>query len=60
MKMEHALVAPHSGVVRLRVRSGDLVRRDHVVAVVEPDIEPDLEPDLETQPNQEKSAWTTN
>jgi acetyl-CoA/propionyl-CoA carboxylase biotin carboxyl carrier protein len=52
MKMEHALVAPHSGVVRLRVRSGDLVRRDHVVAVVEPD--------LDTQPNQEKSAWTTN
>jgi acetyl-CoA/propionyl-CoA carboxylase biotin carboxyl carrier protein len=51
-KMEHALVAPHSGVVRLRVRSGDLVRRDHVVAVVEPD--------LDTQPNQEKSAWTTN
>lgn len=44
MKMEHALVAPHSGVVRLRVRSGDLVRRDHVVAVVEP------------EPNQEKSA----
>jgi acetyl-CoA/propionyl-CoA carboxylase biotin carboxyl carrier protein len=39
MKMEHALVAPHSGVVRLRVRSGDLVRRDHVVAVVEPDPE---------------------
>jgi acetyl-CoA/propionyl-CoA carboxylase biotin carboxyl carrier protein len=52
MKMEHALVAPHPGVVRLRVRSGDLVRRDHVVAVVEPD--------LYTQPNQEKSAWTTN
>jgi acetyl-CoA/propionyl-CoA carboxylase biotin carboxyl carrier protein len=39
MKMEHALVAPHSGVVRLRVRSGDLVRRDHVVAVVDPDPE---------------------
>jgi acetyl-CoA/propionyl-CoA carboxylase biotin carboxyl carrier protein len=39
MKMEHALVAPHSGVVRLRVRSGDLVRRDHVVAVVEPEPE---------------------
>jgi len=47
MKMEHALVAPHSGVVRLRVRSGDLVRRDHVVAVVEPDLEPT---------HQEKSA----
>jgi acetyl-CoA/propionyl-CoA carboxylase biotin carboxyl carrier protein len=51
MKMEHALVAPHSGVVRLRVRAGDLVRRDHVVAIVEPD----LEPDLETH-HQEKSA----
>jgi acetyl-CoA/propionyl-CoA carboxylase biotin carboxyl carrier protein len=45
MKMEHALVAPHSGVVRLRVRSGDLVRRDHVVAIVEPETE-----------HQEKSA----
>lgn len=48
MKMEHALVAPHSGVVRLRVRSGDLVRRDHVVAIVEPD--------LDTESHQEKSA----
>jgi acetyl-CoA/propionyl-CoA carboxylase biotin carboxyl carrier protein len=50
MKMEHALVAPHSGVVRLRVRSGDLVRRDHVVAIVEPDLEP------EPETHQEKSA----
>src|SRR5690606_9992853 len=28
MKMEHALAAPHAGTVRLRVRPGDLVRRD--------------------------------
>ncbi|WP_309708529.1 acetyl-CoA carboxylase biotin carboxyl carrier protein subunit, partial [Pseudolysinimonas sp.] len=41
MKMEHALVAPHSGTVRLRVRSGELVRLDQVVAVVEPDLEPE-------------------
>ncbi|MEO8528850.1 MAG: biotin carboxylase N-terminal domain-containing protein [Pseudolysinimonas sp.] len=36
MKMEHALVAPHAGTVRISVRPGDLVRRDQVVAVVEP------------------------
>ena len=36
MKMEHALVAPHAGAVSLRVRPGDLVRRDQVVAVVTP------------------------
>ncbi|MFF3066301.1 acetyl/propionyl/methylcrotonyl-CoA carboxylase subunit alpha [Oerskovia sp. NPDC057915] len=39
MKMEHALTAPHAGVVRLTARPGDLVRRDEVVARVEP--EPD-------------------
>ena len=36
MKMEHALTAPHPGVVRLTARPGDLVRRDEVVASVEP------------------------
>jgi acetyl-CoA/propionyl-CoA carboxylase biotin carboxyl carrier protein len=35
MKMEHPLRAPHAGVARVRVRPGDLVRRDQVVAVVE-------------------------
>ncbi|GAA3225901.1 biotin carboxylase N-terminal domain-containing protein [Oerskovia jenensis] len=35
MKMEHALRAPHAGVVRLTARPGDLVRRDEVVARVE-------------------------
>jgi acetyl-CoA/propionyl-CoA carboxylase biotin carboxyl carrier protein len=45
MKMEHALLAPHSGTLRLRVRTGDLVRRDQIVAIV----------DLETT-QQEKSA----
>ncbi|WP_425953880.1 acetyl/propionyl/methylcrotonyl-CoA carboxylase subunit alpha [Xylanimonas sp. McL0601] len=35
MKMEHALAAPRGGTVRLRVRPGDLVRLDQVVAVVE-------------------------
>ncbi|WP_083259946.1 biotin carboxylase N-terminal domain-containing protein [Cellulosimicrobium cellulans] len=36
MKMEHPVVAPHDGVARVTVRPGDLVRRDQVVAVVEP------------------------
>lgn len=36
MKMEHPLLAPHDGVARVTVRPGDLVRRDQVVAVVEP------------------------
>lgn len=35
MKMEHALVAPRDGTVRLQVRPGDLVRLDQVVAVVD-------------------------
>jgi acetyl-CoA/propionyl-CoA carboxylase biotin carboxyl carrier protein len=38
MKMEHALLAPHSGTLRLRVSTGDLVRRDQIVAIV--DLEP--------------------
>ncbi|MFJ1512084.1 biotin carboxylase N-terminal domain-containing protein [Cellulosimicrobium funkei] len=36
MKMEHPLLAPHDGVADVRVRPGDLVRRDQVVAVVHP------------------------
>ncbi|MCB7135635.1 ATP-grasp domain-containing protein [Cellulosimicrobium marinum] len=36
MKMEHPVLAPHDGVVRLAVRAGEQVRRDQVVAVVEP------------------------
>jgi acetyl-CoA/propionyl-CoA carboxylase biotin carboxyl carrier protein len=40
MKMERALLAPHAGTVRVSVRAGDLVRRDQVVAVVEPHAEP--------------------
>ncbi|MFB8228864.1 biotin carboxylase N-terminal domain-containing protein [Cellulosimicrobium sp. NPDC055967] len=42
MKMEHPLLAPHGGVADVRVRPGDLVRRDQVVAVVHP--APDPEP----------------
>ncbi len=34
--MEHPLLAPHDGVADVRVRPGDLVRRDQVVAVVHP------------------------
>ncbi|SKC46181.1 ATP-binding protein [Krasilnikoviella flava] len=37
MKMEHPLLAPVGGVVRLDVRAGDQVRLDQVVAVVDPD-----------------------
>ncbi|MEL7975336.1 biotin carboxylase N-terminal domain-containing protein [Isoptericola sp. F-RaC21] len=36
MKMEHPLLAPVGGVVRLDVRPGDQVRLDQVVAVVDP------------------------
>lgn len=35
MKMEHPLTAPRGGTLRLRVRTGDQVRLDEVVAVVE-------------------------
>ncbi|MGC5168900.1 acetyl/propionyl/methylcrotonyl-CoA carboxylase subunit alpha [Luteimicrobium sp. DT211] len=35
MKMEHPLTAPRGGILRLRVRPGDQVRLDQVVAVVE-------------------------
>ncbi|WP_242496297.1 biotin carboxylase N-terminal domain-containing protein [Xylanimonas protaetiae] len=35
MKMEHPLTAPRAGTVRVRVRPGDQVRLDQVVAVVE-------------------------
>ncbi|MDQ7877916.1 biotin carboxylase N-terminal domain-containing protein [Microbacterium sp. QXD-8] len=34
MKMEHPVVAPHAGVVRLDVVTGDQVRRDQVLAHV--------------------------
>jgi acetyl-CoA/propionyl-CoA carboxylase biotin carboxyl carrier protein len=36
MKMEHRLVAPHDGVVTLRVRPSDRVTLDDVVAVIAP------------------------
>jgi len=39
MKMEHPLLAPVGGVVRLDVRAGDQVRLDQVVAVVDPPTE---------------------
>jgi acetyl-CoA/propionyl-CoA carboxylase biotin carboxyl carrier protein len=34
MKMEHPVLAPHDGVVRLLVAVGDQVRRDQPVARV--------------------------
>ncbi|GAA5097965.1 acetyl-CoA carboxylase biotin carboxylase subunit [Microbacterium yannicii] len=34
MKMEHPVIAPHAGVVRLDVATGDQVRRDQVLAHV--------------------------
>jgi acetyl-CoA/propionyl-CoA carboxylase biotin carboxyl carrier protein len=36
MKMEQPLVAPLAGVVRVNLRPGDLVRRDQIVATIEP------------------------
>ncbi|QJW34931.1 acetyl/propionyl/methylcrotonyl-CoA carboxylase subunit alpha [Cellulosimicrobium protaetiae] len=44
MKMEHPVLAPHDGVATVRVRPGDLVRRDQVVAVVRPVPAPTPEP----------------
>ncbi|MDO8336812.1 MAG: acetyl-CoA carboxylase biotin carboxyl carrier protein subunit, partial [Microcella sp.] len=35
MKMEHAVLAPHPGVVRLEVAVGDQVRQGQVVARIE-------------------------
>jgi acetyl-CoA/propionyl-CoA carboxylase biotin carboxyl carrier protein len=37
MKMEHRIVAPVSGTVRVNVAPGDLVKLDQIVAQVEPD-----------------------
>lgn len=38
MKMEHAVLAPHAGVVRLEVAVGDQVRQGQVVARIEPEL----------------------
>ncbi|KQM37239.1 biotin carboxylase N-terminal domain-containing protein [Microbacterium sp. Leaf203] len=38
MKMEHTVVAPHAGTVRLRTSAGSQVARDAVVATVSPEI----------------------
>jgi acetyl-CoA/propionyl-CoA carboxylase biotin carboxyl carrier protein len=40
MKMEHPVLAPHGGVVRLDVATGDQVRRDQVLAHVSAPAEP--------------------
>nr|WP_240642308.1 biotin carboxylase N-terminal domain-containing protein [Microbacterium sulfonylureivorans] len=40
MKMEHPVVAPHAGVVRLDVAAGNQVRRDQVLAHVAAPAEP--------------------
>ncbi|WP_417562726.1 biotin carboxylase N-terminal domain-containing protein [Microbacterium sp.] len=38
MKMEHPVTAPHDGVVALHTAVGDQVRRDQVLARVDPDL----------------------
>ncbi|MFE5336516.1 acetyl/propionyl/methylcrotonyl-CoA carboxylase subunit alpha [Isoptericola sp. NPDC056573] len=43
MKMEHPLLAPVAGVVRLDVRAGDQVRLDQVVAIVDPPVDPPVD-----------------
>lgn len=48
MKMEHPLLAPIGGVVRLDVRAGDQVRLDQVVAVVDPTAEQPVDPSVDT------------
>src|SRR5690606_2088777 len=40
MKMEHPVIAPHGGVVRLDVAAGEQVRRDQVLAHVTAAAEP--------------------
>jgi acetyl-CoA/propionyl-CoA carboxylase, biotin carboxylase, biotin carboxyl carrier protein len=40
MKMEHPLTAPLAGVVRIALQPGHLVRRDQVVATIEPHPQP--------------------
>ncbi|MEZ3160150.1 biotin carboxylase N-terminal domain-containing protein [Microbacterium sp. BWT-B31] len=40
MKMEHSVIAPHDGVVRVRVAAGDQVSRDQVLAIVDPQAPP--------------------
>ena len=37
MKMEQPVTAPHSGTARILVATGDQVRRDQILARVEPD-----------------------
>ncbi|GAB6939849.1 acetyl-CoA carboxylase biotin carboxylase subunit [Isoptericola variabilis] len=48
MKMEHPLLAPVGGVVRLDVRPGDQVRLDQVVAVVDPTADQPVDPPADT------------
>jgi acetyl-CoA/propionyl-CoA carboxylase, biotin carboxylase, biotin carboxyl carrier protein len=43
MKMEHPLTAPLAGVVRIALQPGHLVRRDQIVATIEPHPETDAE-----------------
>ncbi|MGN6325316.1 acetyl/propionyl/methylcrotonyl-CoA carboxylase subunit alpha [Pseudolysinimonas sp.] len=40
MKMEHPLTAPLAGTVRIALQPGHLVRRDQVVATIDPDPDP--------------------
>jgi acetyl-CoA/propionyl-CoA carboxylase biotin carboxyl carrier protein len=40
MKMEHPVLAPHDGTLHLDTAVGDQVRRDQVLARVEPDAVP--------------------
>ncbi|WP_150956258.1 acetyl/propionyl/methylcrotonyl-CoA carboxylase subunit alpha [Microbacterium testaceum] len=44
MKMEHTVMAPHAGTVRLRTSAGAQVARDAVVATVTPEIPPSHDP----------------
>ena len=41
MKMEHPLTAPLAGTVRIALQPGHLVRRDQIVATIEPESDPE-------------------
>ncbi|MFJ4038726.1 biotin carboxylase N-terminal domain-containing protein [Microbacterium sp. NPDC090007] len=60
MKMEHTVVAPHAGVVRLRTAAGAQVARDAVVATVTPAAPDEPAPDASapdaSAPNMPASA----
>ncbi|MET0976392.1 MAG: acetyl-CoA carboxylase biotin carboxylase subunit [Leifsonia sp.] len=55
MKMEHRMIAPVAGRVRIALGVGDLVRRDELVATVVPDTQP-TDPSHPTHPSEPRAS----